>query len=150
VGDLSGAVDTVLEREDADALVLCGTNEALRETLGERFAGRGGRVRVWGFTERMPELLAAADALVHSTAGLTVLEALVRGCPPISYGWGRGHIRANNRAFTRLGLAAVAKDRGELRTALARALATRPAPDTSFGALPTAAQVVLERWGKPA
>ena len=29
----------------------------------------------------MPDWLAAADALVHSTGGLTVLEALMRGCP---------------------------------------------------------------------
>jgi len=38
------------------------------------------RVVVLGFSKRMPELLAAADVLVHSTAGLTVLEALMRGC----------------------------------------------------------------------
>ena len=147
VGDLAGAVDIVLERDDADALALCGTNDDLRAALTERFAGRGDRVRVWGFTDRMPELLAAADALVHSTAGLTVLEAIVRGCPPISYGWGRGHIRVNNRAYVRFGLAAVARDRDELRAALDRALVARPAPDPSFAGLPTAAELVLARFG---
>jgi processive 1,2-diacylglycerol beta-glucosyltransferase len=147
VGDLEGALATVLERTGADALVLCGNNDALRERLAERFATAGERVRIWGFTDRMPELLAAADALVHSTAGLTVLEAIVRGCPPISYGWGHGHIRVNNRAYARLGLADVARDRNELRAAIGRALAARPQPDASFAALPTAAAVVLERFG---
>ena len=28
----------------------------------------------------------------------TVLEAMMCGCRPISFGWGQGHIRANNRA----------------------------------------------------
>jgi glycosyltransferase involved in cell wall biosynthesis len=70
----------------------------------------------------MPELLAAADVLVHSTAGLTMLEALMCGCRPVSFGWGRGHIRANNRAYERFGLADVAGDAAALRAILARRL----------------------------
>ena len=61
--------------------------------------------------------------LIHSTAGLTVMEALVCGCSVISYGWGRGHIRANNAAFALHGMAQVARDRRELAAALAAALA---------------------------
>ena len=75
-------------------------------------------MRLVGFTEQMSEWLAAADALVHSTGGLTVLEAHVRGCPTISYGWGRGHIRANNAAFRRYGIAEVVAGRRELNQAL--------------------------------
>ena len=37
---------------------------------------------------RRYDLLAAADVLVHSSAGLTVLEAIIRGCPVVSYGFG--------------------------------------------------------------
>ena len=48
-----------------------------------------------GFTDRMGDLMAAADALVHSTAGLTVLEAIIRGCPVSRTAFG-GHVRANN------------------------------------------------------
>ncbi len=146
VGDLEGAVATVLARSGTEAIVLCGTNERLHERLSGRFAAEPERVHVWGFTSRMPELLAAADALVHSTAGLTVQEAIVRGCAPISYGWGRGHIRANNEAYVRFGLADVAHDRAALATALDRALARPREPDRSFAQLPTAAAVVLERF----
>ena len=145
VGDLAGAIETVLAQDDSLALVLCGHNEALRRELDERFPDRE-RVRTMCFTDRMPDVLAAADALVHATAGLTVLEALVRGCPTISYGWGRGHIRANNRAFLRFGLADVATGREQLRTALERALAGRRAPDASLTRLPAAADVVLDRF----
>lgn len=146
VGDLEGAVDASLEAGAGLVVALCGRHEAVKARLEARFGGDE-RVRVWGFTDRMGELLAAADALVHSTAGLTVLEAHVRGCPTISYGWGRAHIRANNRAFTRFGLAEVAPDRRALRDALERALAKRREPDLSFAELPSAASVVLDRFG---
>src|SRR5204863_6161692 len=108
--------------------VLCGRNEEVRERLALAYGGND-RVRLIGFTDRMSDLLAAADALVHSTAGLTVLEAHVRGCPTISYGWGRAHIRANNKAFARFDLAEVAADRRELAAALRRALERRRPPN---------------------
>jgi processive 1,2-diacylglycerol beta-glucosyltransferase len=144
VGDLSGAVETALAVEGTLVLVLCGRNEDVRRRL-EGAYGEGSRVRVVGFTDRMGDLLAAADVLVHSTAGLTVLEAHVRGCPTISYGWGRAHIRANNEAFARFGLAEVAADRAQLAAALRRALGRRSVPDLSFAQLPSAASLVLER-----
>lgn len=145
VGDVVGAIEEVLGLDATLALVLCGHNETLRASVDARFADRE-RVRALGFTDRMPDVLAAADALVHATAGLTVLEALVRGCPTISYGWGRGHIRANNRAFLRFGLADVATGRRELRASLERALQARRPPDASLAALPSAAAVVLDRF----
>ena len=146
VGDLAGAIDTVLAVDGAVAVVMCGRNDAVRERLAARHAGEP-RVRLLGFTDRVSDLFAAADALVHSTAGLTVLEALARGCPVISYGWGRGHIRANNRAYRRFGLADVATTRAGLAAALRRALAARREPDRSQAELPTAAGVVRTRFG---
>ncbi len=144
VGDLGGAAEEALA-VGAFAIVLCGSRDDVRGQLAARFALEE-RVRVLGFTDRMPDFLAAADVLIHSTAGLTVMEALVTGCSVISYGWGRGHIRANNAAFARHGMARVARDRGELRAALRSALAAPAAPDPGFRALPTAAQAVLERY----
>ena len=89
-------------RSEASAVVcLSGHSERARRRLERRF-GSNPRVRLLGFTDRMSDLLAAADALVHSTAGLTVLEAQIRGCPVISYGFAVGHIRANNRAYRAL------------------------------------------------
>jgi UDP-N-acetylglucosamine:LPS N-acetylglucosamine transferase len=146
VGDLQGAIDVALELEDVFVVALCGRNEEVRAALSSRF-GPDERVRIEGFTTVMSEFMAAGDALVHSTAGLTVLEAIMRGCAPISYGWGRAHIRVNNRAYVRHGLAQVAADPTELRAALERALAQRPEPDRSFAALPSAASVVLETIG---
>jgi processive 1,2-diacylglycerol beta-glucosyltransferase len=67
-----------------------------------------------GFTDRMGDVLAAADVLIHSSAGLTVLEAIIRGCPVISYGFGYGHVRASNHALERFGLAQVARRQRDL------------------------------------
>jgi processive 1,2-diacylglycerol beta-glucosyltransferase len=142
MGDLEGAAEVALRVEGATVVCLCGRSDEVRERLAARFAGED-RVRAEGFTDRMSDWLAAADALVHSTAGLTVLEALIRGCPVISYGWGHGHIGANNRAYRRFGLAEVATTRFELDAALRRALAHRPEPDLSLTRLPSSAAEIL-------
>ncbi len=142
VGDLEGAAAEALGIPGAAIVCLCGRNDELRAELTRHFSGEP-RVRVEGFTDRMPDWFAAADVLVHSTAGLTVLEAIMEGCGVVSYGWGRGHVRVNNAAFERFGLAEVAGSREELGDALVRALAASGAPDRSFARLPTAASVVL-------
>jgi UDP-N-acetylglucosamine:LPS N-acetylglucosamine transferase len=143
VGDVEGAVEEALAiPEVAQIVCLCGRNENLREALLQRFDGEQ-RVRVEGFTDRMPDWMAAGDALVHSTGGLTVLEALMRGCPAISYGWGRGHVRVNNAAFRRFGLADVVDTRAELRASIERALARGRTSTDSFDRLPSAASFVL-------
>jgi processive 1,2-diacylglycerol beta-glucosyltransferase len=144
IGDVAQAARTVLAIPGATAVCLCGTNAGLRERIGRAFAGQP-RVRAEGFTDRMADWLSAADVLVHSTAGLTVLEAQMCGTWAISYGWGVGHVRLNNRAYERLGLAAVAADEAELATALRRALAApRPRATTVFAQLPTAADAIRE------
>jgi UDP-N-acetylglucosamine:LPS N-acetylglucosamine transferase len=142
VGDLAGAAEAAIA-DGAAAVCLCGRNEEVRQALARRFAGDE-RVVVLGFTDRMAELMAAADVLVHSTAGLTVLEALMEGCRVISYGWGHGHVRVNNEAYRRFGLARVATDRNELGSELTAALAEPRAPDRSFESLPEAASLVLD------
>ena len=147
VGRLSGAIQTALRVPGVSMVVgLCGRNDDLRRDLGRQFVSDA-RVRLEGFTEAMPDWLAAADALVHSTAGLTVLEALIRGCPVISFGWGRGHIRPNNAAFRRLGLADVADSEEQLTEALERALARRRALDLDYARRPSAASFVLAEAG---
>jgi UDP-N-acetylglucosamine:LPS N-acetylglucosamine transferase len=143
VGDLGSAIETALGLDDVDLVAcLCGRNEELRARLAGRY-GSDARVRIVGFTEQMSDWLGAADALIHSTGGLTVFEAYVRGCPTISYGWGRGHIRANNAAFRRHGIADVVASERDLGGALRGALGARRGPGLALAALPSAASLVL-------
>ena len=149
VGDLAGATAAALGAgPQATVLALCGRSEATRADLQLRFAGET-RLRTLGFTDQMGDVLGAADVLIHSTAGLTVFEARLRGCRVISYGWGVSHIRLNNAAYRRMGLAQVAGDRDELGPALRRALAAPRVPDTHYAARPDAAAEVLALTGAP-
>jgi len=142
VGDLLGATRAALEVPDAIVMCLCGRNDKLRARVAKRLGGDP-RLRLMGFTDRMGDVLAASDALIHSSAGLTVLEAIIRGCPVISYGFGYGHVRASNRALERFGLAQVARSEHEIAPALERALAHRPEPDPSFARRPSTASLIL-------
>ena len=115
VGDITGAVRELLHEGEVSAIVcLAGRNEQLRERLNEDFAEQE-RVHVYGFTEEMPRLLAAADVLVHSTGGVTCLEAKAAGTPVVSYGLPVGHARLNTRAMADLNLLRLANDTSELR-----------------------------------
>jgi UDP-N-acetylglucosamine:LPS N-acetylglucosamine transferase len=115
VGDIEGAVREIASIPEVSAIVcLAGRNEQLHKRLGDDFAGEP-RVHVYGFTDRMPEILAAADTLVHSTGGVTCLEAKATGTPVVSYGLPVGHARLNTRAMADLGLLRLANDTRELR-----------------------------------
>jgi UDP-glucose 4-epimerase len=142
IGDLEGAIESALA--DGDTMVACitGRNEAARERLESRF-GEDDQVRILGFTEQMSDWMAAADAMIHATAGLTVLEAHIRGCPVVSYGFNAGHLRANNAAFDRFGLAEVARSSHELRSMLRHVTGERRSPDSSFASLPSIASQAL-------
>jgi processive 1,2-diacylglycerol beta-glucosyltransferase len=115
VGDVEGAVHELCRVGEVSAIVcLAGYNEQLRERLSSTFAAES-RVHVYGFTKQMPQLLAAADALVHSTGGVTCLEAKATGTPVVSYGLPVGHARLNTRAMADLELLRLANDTRELR-----------------------------------
>jgi processive 1,2-diacylglycerol beta-glucosyltransferase len=150
VGDLAGAVDAAIACEDTSAIVVTGRNAILHDDLVRRYAVTP-RVDVWGFTERMDELLRAADVVVHSTGGVTSLEALSCGCPLIAYGSSIGHIRTHNRTMAALGLITVADTRAELAAALRRELAGAPARRAPLagGADPAAAVAAIRERVRP-
>ena len=118
IGDLEGAVDAALELPDVRVVCLAGREEAARERLALAFVAEP-RVTVLGFTDQMSDLLAAADALVHSTGGVTCLEALASGCPIVAYGAPPGHAPLLAREMAALGLVVHARSPEELQIALA-------------------------------
>jgi processive 1,2-diacylglycerol beta-glucosyltransferase len=139
VGDIAGGVDELCQVPGISSIVcLAGRNEHLRQTLSEAFASEP-RVRVLGFTDRMPDLLAAADVLVHSTGGVTCLEAMAAGTPIVSYGLPVGHARLNTRAMAELELLRLAGDTAELREHVQASFAgALPAANASAGLVATA------------
>ncbi|MEX1118544.1 MAG: glycosyltransferase [Terrimicrobiaceae bacterium] len=73
----------LLLNRDFQAIVLCGKNEELRKDVGVLVAGREDQFRVVGFTDDMPQLMAAATLLLSKPGGLTTAEALARGLPMV-------------------------------------------------------------------
>jgi processive 1,2-diacylglycerol beta-glucosyltransferase len=126
VGDVLGAVREFIRVPEASSIVvLAGRNEQLAEKLRRGFSAES-RVHVYEFTDKMPELLAAADVLVHSTGGVTCLEAMAAGTPVVSYGLPVGHARVNTRAMAALDLVRLANDTNELREHVRASFAARP------------------------
>ena len=149
VGDLAGAVREFTQVHEVTSIVcLAGRNEQLAAKLRTSFAGEP-RVHVYGFTDRMPELLAAADVLVHSTGGVTCLEARATGTPVVSYGLPVGHARLNTRAMADLDLVRLANDTKELREQVQASFAVSDASSDDgagggVGADPSAVELVLD------
>jgi processive 1,2-diacylglycerol beta-glucosyltransferase len=147
VGDIAGAVGEFTKVPEVSSIVcLAGRNDQLAERLRAVFAQEP-RVHVYGFTDRMPELLAAADVLVHSTGGVTCLEARAAGTPVVSYGLPVGHARLNTRAMASLDLLRLANDTRELRSHVQATFASETpegAPaQPAQGQDPSAVDVVL-------
>jgi processive 1,2-diacylglycerol beta-glucosyltransferase len=147
VGDIAGAVREFTKVPEVRNIVcLAGRNEQLAGKLRDVF-GDEPRVRVYGFTDRMPEILAAADVLVHSTGGVTCLEARAAGTPVVSYGLPVGHARLNTRAMAALDLLRLANDTDELRTHVQASFAEdqqAPVADDTHDRQSHAVDVVLQ------
>jgi UDP-N-acetylglucosamine:LPS N-acetylglucosamine transferase len=144
VGDISGAVrEFTAVREVSSIVCLAGRNDQLAERLRADFE-REPRVHVYGFTDRMPELLAAADVLVHSTGGVTCLEARAAGTPVVSYGLPVGHARLNTQAMAELDLLRLARDTSELREHVQATFSDGLYEPEAEPAGPVAAKAVLE------
>lgn len=87
------AVATVAERllrlePEFQFLLVAGRDRHLKERLKALVAGVPGgrqRARVFGFTDAMPRLMAAADLVITKAGGLTTAEALAAGVPPLIY-----------------------------------------------------------------
>ncbi len=100
IGRVPDTVDAVLHHPRVRVVVLCGRNGRLRQRLERRE-----RVVALGWRRDIPELMAAADVLVHNAGGLSFTEALVAGLPAITYLPIPGHGRANAAVLAEAALA---------------------------------------------
>lgn len=149
VGDIEGAVRELCAASDVATVVcLAGRNEQLEQRLRRVFAEEG-KVHVFGFTDQMPNILVAADALVHATGGVTCLEARATGTPVVAYGLPVGHARLNTRAMADLGLLRLSHDTAQLVQHVRECFADRlPAQERALkqGVAQSAAMTRGEPW----
>ena len=149
VGDLEGAVDRAAATPRHDGDLRRRAQRGRARAPGRALRGDRDRVRVLGFTDRMPDLLAAADVLVHSTGGVTCLEAMARGCPVVSYGLPVGHAKLNTQADGRARVPAARRRRrassSSTSSAAARARAACDRRRRSGATLDAASAVLAAR-----
>lgn len=103
-------------------VLLCGGDERLRA----RAAGLPG-VLALGWVEDLPELMAAASALVDNAAGQTAVQALAAGVPVVGYRPIPGHGVEGVREMAGAGLTEHVHDAAALLGALDRL--SRPGPE---------------------
>ncbi|MDQ1392875.1 MAG: hypothetical protein QOF30_1852, partial [Acidimicrobiaceae bacterium] len=121
VGDVSRTFRIIAGSGQFVPVVVCGRDERLRERLSRLPGGR-----VLGWTDDMPALMAAADALVENAGGLTAMEALSVGLPIISFRPIAGHGRENTAEMQDAGVSRVARNGQQLLAFLEDV--TKPGP----------------------
>jgi UDP-N-acetylglucosamine:LPS N-acetylglucosamine transferase len=139
LGGVAGAVRAALAADPrCHVVALCGRDERARRRLRDLQDRVGSaRLRVPGWVDDVPTLLAAADVVVNNSGGATAQEALACGRTLVLYQPLPGHGRDSARLLGRAGLARTCRrprdltrllrgwlaDPADLRAAHARAAA---------------------------
>ncbi|MGZ4756164.1 MAG: MGDG synthase family glycosyltransferase [Acidimicrobiia bacterium] len=113
VGDVIGTVEAIARAGDYHPVTVCGRDQHLKSTLEERGLGT-----VIGWTDEMPALMAACDAMVENAGGLTANEAFAVGLPVITFKPIAGHGKDNAEGMAEIGVSRYARTEDELRSAL--------------------------------
>ena len=122
VGDVVATVEAIGGTGEFHPITVCGRDDKLRTELESRGFGT-----VIGWTDEMPALMSAADALVENAGGLTCMEAFAVGLPVITFRPIAGHGKDNAEMMARAGVNCYARDESELQTILREV--TRPGPE---------------------
>jgi UDP-N-acetylglucosamine:LPS N-acetylglucosamine transferase len=122
VGDIIATVEAIGRSGEFHPITVCGKDEKLRAELESHGLGT-----VIGWTDDMPSLMSAADALVENAGGLTCMEAFAVGLPVVTYLPIAGHGKDNAEMMARAGVNRYAHSAAELNTVLRSV--TRPGPD---------------------
>ncbi|MDX6767185.1 MAG: glycosyltransferase [Candidatus Methylacidiphilales bacterium] len=69
--------------QDFQTVVVCGKNEALRDTIHEQVRNSGRKFLVLGYTREMRELMHVSSLLLSKPGGLTTAESLASGLPMV-------------------------------------------------------------------
>lgn len=100
--------------QDIQMLVVTGANSAIQESLARLVAGMVTAVKVFGFVNNVPELMAASDLIVTKPGGVTVAEALATGLPLIIWKPIPGQEERNTSFLVKKDLAVLVEDLQEL------------------------------------
>jgi UDP-N-acetylglucosamine:LPS N-acetylglucosamine transferase len=116
-------------------VVVCGRDDGVRQQIESAVAATStSRSIVIGWTDEMPSLMAACDALVENAGGLTSLEAMRAGLPVVSFRPIAGHGVENTATMAEMGVSRLAGSISELLAALDTLCAPGPQRDAQVEA----------------
>lgn len=82
--NIEGVMEKLLKYADLQLMVICGKNEVLKNHLKERFSGNRD-VRIFGYTNKMDEMMKMATVMITKPGGITLSEALAVQVPLLLY-----------------------------------------------------------------
>ncbi len=108
--DMGELLAELLQRQSFTVVVVCGRNEALSSSLTQAFNTfiDAGQLRVFGYIDRMQELMALSTCIITKPGGVTLAEALASGLPIFTYRPVPGQERNNALYLENKGAAAIA------------------------------------------
>src|ERR1019366_766977 len=112
LGPLQDLVDQ-LHRHAFQCLITAGVNRDLFRSLQKRY-GKDRRIRIFGYTKMVNQLMDASDLLITKPGGLTSSEALAKGLPMIITNPIPGQEERNARYLLKHGVAEQADDPAEI------------------------------------
>ncbi|MFC0211706.1 glycosyltransferase [Paenibacillus chartarius] len=119
---LDQMIYTLLEAGGCQLAVVCGRNEKLRQRL-EATHGYHPHVHIFGFVDRIHELMAASSCIVTKAGGLTLTEALTLRLPIFIYKPFRGQEKENALFLQAKGAASIALSADDLAAQILQFLA---------------------------
>ena len=124
LGSMEAAVRALLAtHQPLDLVVVAGHNETLRQRLESIETDGPARLRVFGFVDFVPELMAVADLFVSKPGGLSMTEAMTMGVPTLAVDPLPGQEVANLRHLAARGVVQPLEDGEGLAEAVMRLLA---------------------------
>lgn len=121
VGDVESTWQAIAQDGRFTPVVVCGREPRLQAQVSALAERSATRAVVLGWTDEMPALMAACDALVENAGGLTSLEAMRAGLPVVSFHPIAGHGKENAAGMAAAGVSRFAPDAPGLAEALMQA-----------------------------
>jgi processive 1,2-diacylglycerol beta-glucosyltransferase len=132
VGDVESTWSAITASGEFTPVVVCGRDDHLLARVKALADSYQGDSVVLGWTDDMPRLVAACDALVENAGGLTSLEAMKAGLPVVSFHPIAGHGKENTARMAEAGVSQFARDESELTAALQTVTTPGPARDAQI------------------
>ncbi|CAG1000590.1 processive 1,2-diacylglycerol beta-glucosyltransferase [Planctomycetaceae bacterium] len=122
LGNMDTIVEAVVNQPPVQVLAVAGKNAKLKRDIEALKIPRGSDLRVFGFVDNIPEMMAAADIAVSKSGGLSSSECLAMGLPMLVPNPIPGQEERNADFLAESGAAFKARGLGSFRYKLRRLL----------------------------